>query len=165
MLPLTSRQARPSSSVVIGDDDELPPTVSTEDIIRDSIKVLKAFSSSGGVKSLVCELTASKRRLKFANRINILFDSLGKTDYKTSEHLTLACEFVLQSAEDYLYCDDEAARLAICMNLLCPRFFEGNTVLCIQYIDMVKPFIKKSTLWRRNSRLLSHLFFWLLARL
>lgn len=168
MLPVKINS--PKSVLVLGDDDfTTQPTNTKNQVVemnyKEVIEDINIFSKSTSMKKLTDELKIRKRISKFIKKTNSILTTIDTVieDKKTKEIFN----YVLQTAEDYLYIADKQKcnkiKYETCMNLL--KRFINDDKLRDEILHMQLEKIKKSSLYRRNKISLNKAFFFVLKML
>ena len=159
MLPTSKKQtvATVSHEIRLGVEDleNVPATQSPSHTeLKETTSAMGHFSKSSSTTKMIFEIEFERKRVKFIERMSHILENLKSLKMEQDE-LENVFTMVLQSAEDYLYCDDhlkcQATKDDVCVSLL-KGFCKDDEALCRQMVSFLRYKVKPSTLVRRHKR-------------
>ncbi len=152
-----------ASEIRLGDDDiaEIERVTPSHLELKQTFSDMKSFSKSSTTKQMLAHIELEKKRVKFQAKMSAVLMHV-KALKLDEDQLEAIIVMVAQSAEDYLYCPDEKRCTCVkdsAVVELLKDFVKGDEVLCRQMIKFLSYKVKKSTLWRRNKKMVSKAFF------
>lgn len=122
--------------------------------LKETSSAMYHFSRSSSTKKMLSDIEFERKKNKFVERMSKILDALRSLKME-QELLESVFTMVLQSAEDYLWCEDVAKCQAVkeeCVVCLLKSFTKDDEQLCRQMVSFLKYKIKPSTMYRRNKR-------------
>ena len=165
MSTLLAKKQPKEREITLGDEDLTTPQNLEPQNYKEMLKDINVFNKSSTMNTIKSDLIMRKKLSKFEAKMAPVLATIQKID--NEDYLNQLFVFVLQSAEDYLYLPNKekcnAIKKEICMQLLKP--FVKDEVVRNQIIKICLKNIKKSTLFRRNRKLLQNFFLGLVKML
>ena len=159
MLPTSKKNAvaNVSHEIRLGADDleTEPATQSPSHLqLKETTSAMGHFSKSSSTKKMIFDIEFERKRVKFVERMSHILENLKSLKMEQDE-LENVFTMVLQSAEDYLYCDDhlkcQATKDDVCVSLL-KKFCKDDEALCRQMVSFLRYKVKPSTFYRRHKQ-------------
>lgn len=135
-------------------EEELAKPSPSHTELKETSSAMYQFSRSTSTKKMLSDIEFERKKTKFVERMSKILDALRSLKME-QEELESVFTMVLQSAEDYLWCDDPVKCQETkeeCVVSLLKGFTKDDEGLCRQMVSFLKYKIKPSTLYRRNRR-------------